>query len=151
MYLLNRNDEALALLRKSEARLFADPPPDLYVNETNTAALIGALLLRGDSAAHGRALLQNALGTVRSHVSYAGASDTAWDDVVLLTLLGQRDQAIATIETRLVEGLLLDLLELDHNPILAPLREDPRYEKALVPARARAAAQVKAARDAGLL
>ena len=45
----------------------------------------------------------------------------------------------------------LGLPELDSDPLLAQLRADPRYGQILAPARIRAAAQVSAARAAGLL
>ena len=48
-------------------------------------------------------------------------------------------------------GYFLALSELDSDPLLAELRSDPRYQQILAPARAKAAAQVEAARKAGLL
>ena len=48
-------------------------------------------------------------------------------------------------------GYFLGLPELDADPLISDLRADPRYQKILAPARAKAAAQVEAARKAGLL
>jgi hypothetical protein len=48
-------------------------------------------------------------------------------------------------------GYAQGLRDLDVDPLLAGLRRDPRYERILAPARAKAAAQVEAARKAGLL
>jgi len=43
------------------------------------------------------------------------------------------------------------IADLDSDPLLSDLHKDPRYNRILAPARAKAAAQIEAARKAGLL
>ena len=65
--------------------------------------------------------------------------------------LGEHEAAFALLERRVAEGNAYDLHDLDWMPAFATLRADPRFERALAPARTRLAAQVQAAQAAGLL
>ena len=88
---------------------------------------------------------------VKVYADHPAIGPEGWWDVIGYALLDERDQAIAALERGVAEGRFLDLGNLDDDPLMADLRADPRYEKIVAPARARAAAQVKAAQDAGLL
>ena len=74
-----------------------------------------------------------------------------WDDVWAYSALGEHEQAMAALRKGVADGYFLDLFDLDTDPLLAELRSDRRYQQILAPARVKAAAQVAAARAAGLL
>jgi TolB-like protein len=143
-----RNDEALAILQRIGKRYFADPPPRPFPDGNGVPFVIGTALLRTGAVAQGRALLSQA---TKVYVEHPAFGPEQWWDVVGYALLGDRDQALAALERGIAAGKFIDLDNIDHGPLLADLRADPRYEKIVAPARARAAAQIKAAQDAGLL
>jgi len=74
-----------------------------------------------------------------------------WYDVDAYALLGELDRACQAVQETVASGFFLDIAVIDTTPWLAPLRAKPCYQQALAPARAKAAAQVEAARKAGLL
>ncbi|HVF35271.1 MAG TPA: hypothetical protein VND91_08100, partial [Candidatus Saccharimonadia bacterium] len=79
------------------------------------------------------------------------AAGLRWHEVLGHTLLGERERAFAALQRGVARGHSAGVTWLDHDPLYAPMRADPRYEKTIAPARARAAAEVQRARDAGLL
>jgi tetratricopeptide (TPR) repeat protein len=148
---LGRNDEALALLRSIAPQIFAEPPPVLYPGDVPKYALVAVALLRTGATNQGRALLQQVVAVFAAHPENRSGWELAWWDVIAFTLLGESDKSIAALQEGVAAGTVLDIATLDHDPLLKDLRADPRYETTVAPARARAAAQVKAAHDAGLL
>ena len=148
---LDRNDEALALLRSLTPPLFADPPPDLYPGQIGPALLSSTALIRTGAVERGHALLQKVVAVVAAHPGNPSAWENAWWEVIAYALLGDNDKAIAALQSGVAAGTVLDIADLDRVPLLKDLRADPRYEKTIAPARTRAAAQIKAALDAGLL
>lgn len=145
-------DEAVAILRRIVPRLFAEPPPRPFPDGDGRRFLVGAALLRSGATAQGRALLEQAAQAYRERPVAHGALGTdGWWEVIGYALLDDRDRAIATLERGIAAGHFLDIAELDKDPLLTNLTGDPRYEKVVAPARARAAEQVAAAVAAGLL
>jgi TolB-like protein/tetratricopeptide (TPR) repeat protein len=151
LVVLDRAAEARELMEKQNGRLFADPPPTLYAGELREALLAGLVQLHSGAQTQGQALVRQVLETDRNHPGNRAANDTTWDDVTALVLLGDVQQALATMEQRVAAGPVLDIVGIDGDPIFAPLRADPRYEKAMAPARKYLAEQVAAAKAAGLL
>jgi hypothetical protein len=74
-----------------------------------------------------------------------------WNDAIAWSLLGDQQRACASLREAVAAGHSSYIEDLDAASYLEPLRAQPCYEKALAPARARNAAQVAAARKAGLL
>ena len=146
-----RVDESLKVLRHVAPALFSEPPPSaLSPTDIPRAFLVGTGLMRTGEVAQGRALIRNALATIEQKPINAAINDASWWDVIGYTLLGDRDGAIAALE-RSASGPALDLAQLEHDPLLADLRSDPRYEKAVAPLRARTQKQIADAKAAGLL
>ncbi|HEX3123612.1 MAG TPA: tetratricopeptide repeat protein [Rhodanobacteraceae bacterium] len=148
---LDRNDEALALLRPLLPSLFADAPPDLYPAQIGAALLVSVAQMRTGAVDRGHALLRKVVALVAAHPGSRHAWQNAWWEAIAYALLGDNDKAMASLQDGVAAGTVLDIDGLDRIPLLKGLRADPRYEKTIAPARARAAAQVKAAHDAGLL
>jgi TolB-like protein/tetratricopeptide (TPR) repeat protein len=148
---LDRNDEALALMRTLAAQAFADAPQVQHPADVPPTMLSALALLRTGAGDKGRALLRQVLAVIRDHPGNRSVWDSAWWDVIALALLGDLDQAMAALESGVAAGVVLDIRELDYDPVLKILRADPRYEKIVAGARARAAEQVAAAKAAGLL
>jgi hypothetical protein len=74
-----------------------------------------------------------------------------WIEVEGHEYLGERDAALQALKQGVDAGYFQLLADLEQDPFLDDLRKDARYERILVPARAKAAAQIEAARKAGLL
>ncbi len=140
--------QALALYRRADPGFFLQPVPTVYSTRALDAVRAGAALRQTGADAQGRALIKAAIAAV-AHAPYYG--DRGWNVVYGYAELGEKDQAFAEMKAAVDSGWYLDLLFLDHEPLIQDLRKDPRYEMILAPARAKAAAQVEAARKAGLL
>ncbi|MEO5596865.1 MAG: protein kinase, partial [Lysobacteraceae bacterium] len=143
--------EALAIFRRVAPEFFVDPVGVLYPGQAADAANIGIALLHTGAQEQGRILLQHAL---RAHATRPRIMDFdagEWDEVWIHAALGEHEQAMAALKQGVADGYFLDLALLDNDPLLAGFRRDPRYQQILAPARAKAAAQVAAARAAGLL
>jgi len=146
-----RVDEALPILRAEWPEQFASPAPKPLPTQIYKSVIAGGALLRSGATAQGRALLLGVIAELSEHPISAGEAYFAWWDVVAFEFLGDHERAIATLDRGVAASVILDLWALDADPLLTGLRADPRYEKILAPARARAAAQVAAAQAAGLL
>ncbi|HEY2345668.1 MAG TPA: hypothetical protein VGH80_07280 [Xanthomonadaceae bacterium] len=146
---LGRYDDVVALYRRVSPQLFAEPLATILPGQDQDAGMLGYALMRTGRADQGRRLLQAALKSRSGRPRIMDYSQ--WDEVEFLVALGERDEAFATLQRDVDTGYFLDIPELDVNPALADFREDPRYAQILAPARAKAAAQVAAARAAGLL
>jgi TolB-like protein/Flp pilus assembly protein TadD len=144
-----RNAEALAIFRRRAPEMFALPVAKLTVSQVNDATVAGVVLLRTGAQAQARALLGQALQAWSTRPALMDFNE--WNAVVIHAALGDNEQAIAALKQGIARGFFIDLVSLDIDPALADLRKDPRYQQILAPARAKAAAQVEAARKAGLL
>ncbi|HET7062885.1 MAG TPA: hypothetical protein VFI49_01325 [Rudaea sp.] len=148
---LNRHDEALAILRTLAPQLFAEPPPKLYPLGIPRRLLVGIALIKTRATAQGRSLVQQVVTELAEHPVNPSTMEFAFWDVLAHEMLGEHEKAIAALGRTLSAGTIVDIRNLDTEPLMEGLRADPRYEKTVAPARARAAAQVAAAQTAGLL
>ena len=148
---LGRSSEVLASYRQATPELLVDPPGKLYPGQVQDAVYVGIALLRTGAQAQGRALLHQALLAQASRPHAHAVDGAQWSDVAIHVALDEKELAFAALKEDVAKGYFLDLMLLDGNPLFADLRKDPRYEQILAPARAKAAAQVEAARKAGLL
>jgi TolB-like protein/Tfp pilus assembly protein PilF len=145
-----RDAEALAIYRQIDPDLFREPASAIYPGRVAAATNIGIALLRTGARAQGESLLRSVL-QARIDRRVMDLYLQQWSDVVIHAALGEHEQAITALKLGIAEGYFLDIAYLDVDPLLAELRSDPRYQQILAPARAKAAAQVEAARKAGLL
>lgn len=142
--------QSLALLRKLEPGLF-EQPIRARTGWAFDRLLAGIALMRTGADAQGRALLKAALA-INSKLAYgAGLFDRSWYDALIYNLLGDQQSACGALRDAVEHGYFINLDRLDHDPLIADLRALSCYQPTLAPARARAAAQVEAARKAGLL
>ena len=144
--------EALTIMKRDAPEMFAaTPPATLYPAQVPMALQAGTGLVRTGSVAQGQALIRAALATIEQKSINAAETDTSWWDVVAYALLDDNDAAIAAIERGVASGEVLDLPELESDPLLANLRTDSRFAPAVAPLRVRAQQQIAAAKAAGLL
>ena len=149
---VGRNDESLAIMRRIAPEMFADTLPiTLYPRQIPRAALVGANLVRAGSFAQGQTLLEKVAQTYADLPINPAIDDGSFWDVRAYAAAKESEQAFAALSRAVDRGALLDITDLDNDPMLVDLRRDPRYEKTLAPARARAEAQIEAAKAAGLL
>jgi hypothetical protein len=147
----DRDAEALEIYRRLLPRLFATPPGPVYPAQAQDAMQVGIGLLHTGQPEKGRALIEASMAAVSNRPYGALIAARGWLEVLGHAQLGQTDAAFAALKRGVDAGYYLGIPDLDVDPLLAGLRKDPRYASILAPARARAAAQVEAARREGLL
>jgi hypothetical protein len=113
--------------------------------------LAGTALVRSGATEQGKRLLLQSLRTYSGRRRNATVFELGWWDVYAHSVLGDLDQACAALQQGVAEGYFLNLPALETHPFLAKLRERPCYQQQMALARTKAAAQVEAARNAGLL
>jgi TolB-like protein len=143
--------EALAIYRRITPEWFNRSTPQVNPAQARDAIQAGSALLKTGDTPRGRALLEAAIAAIAPRPRAAIVADRGWLDVQAYAELGDMDRAFAALQEGVDSGFFLIIAELDGFPQLAELRADPRYMKILAPARARAAAQMEAARVAGVL
>jgi tetratricopeptide (TPR) repeat protein len=143
--------DALLLYRQRMPALFAQPVRRLYPAQAADAIQVGAALIRSGASAQGRALLIGAIPAVASRPYASAIAPRGWWDVVAHAQLNEPEQAFVALQAGVSAGYFLGLADIDSDPLLAKLRADPRYATILAPARAKAEAQIEAARVAGVL
>jgi len=148
---LGRAKEALALLQKLEPDMFLQPEPKLTTSYASDGIVGAAALLGAGAEAQGRDLARRTLADNATRPILQVDSGRGWTDVYGWALLGDKAKACASVREAGAAGLFTDLSRFDVDPVFASLRKEACFREALAPARARAAAQVAAARAAGLL
>jgi tetratricopeptide (TPR) repeat protein len=146
---LGRYPDVLRLYRHTNPELFVDPVGKLSFGQAEDAALVGNALIHTGSPDQGRRLLRAAIQTQSTRPRIMDYSE--WDLVEFHVALGESEEAFAELKRGVADGFFIDLPQLDSDAELKDFRKDPRYQQVLAPARAKAAAQVAAARKAGLL
>ena len=146
-----RTAEALAIQRALHPEFFVQPLPTIHPGLAGSAIRTGIALLRTGATGQGRSLLEAGAVALAQRPYLALVAGRGWNQVVAYGQLGDHDRAFALMQSAVDSGFFLLLAELDADPLAAGLRADPRYEKILAPARAMAAAQIEAARKAGVL
>ncbi|MCI4567751.1 tetratricopeptide repeat protein [Lysobacter sp. CFH 32150] len=146
-----RTEEALATYRKLVPWFFANTTPKVYPGQARDAIHAGTALIQTGAKPQGQALLEAAVASIADRPYPAFVAGRGWFEVVAYAQLGDLDRAFAALQEGVAGGHFQIIAELDADPLLAELRADPRYMKILAPARAKAAAQVAAAKAEGLL
>jgi len=149
---LRRNDPATALaLFRTMMPKVVDGTRAPRPGEAWDAIDAGTALLRTGQEARGRALIRSGIASIADRPYAAAVAPRGWLEVQGYEVMGDRTSALAALKRGVDAGYAQGLSGLDADPLLADLRRDPRYERTLAPARAMAAAQIDAAREAGLL
>lgn len=145
-----RYEEALAAIRAS-APEFLDPAKQPRRNFPQYRGLAGIALLHTGDPERGRDLLRAMLRDLKD-LPVSGTPGRSWDEALAHAQLGDNARACEALRSAVGDGYASWIAtDLDQNPLFADLRGDPCYAAALKPARAKNAAQVAAARAAGLL
>jgi adenylate cyclase len=147
----HRDAEALAVLREIAPEYFAQSAAKISSAFLGDAVLVGAAMLRTGDAARGRSLLRQALQDNAQRPHEAGLFGRQWWDVYAYALLDEPDNACRALREAADSGYFRGVGALDVDPLLAALHARPCYRTELAPARAKAAVQVAAAREAKLL
>jgi TolB-like protein/Tfp pilus assembly protein PilF len=148
---LGRGPEALKLLQELDPGMFMQPEPKLTSSYAGDAIAAGAALIQSGAQAQGRDLIRRAIADNASKPIRQIRYERGWSDVYAWSLLEDYGKACASLREAVADGLFTGLDLLDHTPALAGLRQQACFERDLAPARAKARAQVEAARAAGLL
>ncbi|MBP8098548.1 MAG: hypothetical protein KAY03_04450 [Arenimonas sp.] len=143
--------EALKILQEIDPGMFIQPVPKLTSNYSWDAVAAGAALIGTGATVQGRDLLQRAIKDNARHPIVQLQFGRGWNDAIAWSLLGDQQRACASLREAVASGYTSNLEDLDAFSYLKSLRAQPCYQQALAPARARNAAQVAAARKAGLL
>ncbi len=141
----------IGLERRQHPRWFDAPPGGVYPTEANEALETGNAMLLGGDRVRGEGLVRAAMATVANRPYAAVIGGRAWTQVEGNQHLGNHEAALRALRQGVDAGFFQGIADLDCDPLLAALRKDPRYGRTIAPARAKAAAQVQAARAAGLL
>jgi Predicted integral membrane protein len=147
----HRDADALGVLREVAPEYFAQPAAEVHSAYVADSVMVGVAMLRTGDAARGRALLRQTLQANTQRPHEAGLFGRQWWDVYAYTLLDEPDNACKALREAAGSGYFRGIGILDADPLLADLRMRPCYRESLAPARAKAAAQVAAARKAKLL
>jgi len=148
---LGRSKEALARLQELDPNMFLQPEPKLTTSYASDGILAATALIGAGAVEQGRDLARRTLAANASKPILRLDSGRGWADVYGWALLGEDAKACASIREAVAAGMITEVARLDVDPSLASLRKQACYREALAPARAKAAAQVAAARAAGLL
>jgi len=141
----------IALERKLNPRWFNTPPSNVYSPQAFQALGTGAALMRSGERVRGGALVRAAMASVAERPYAAINGGRTWVDTFGYELLGDREAALRAMQQAVDAGYFQLIADLDSDPLLSDLHKDPRYNRILAPARAKAAAQIEAARKAGVL
>ena len=145
-----RDAEALAVLRAAAPGYFAPAADQAQGAYASDPVLVGAALLRNGATARGQAVLRQAL-QANARRPPAGLFGRQWWDAYVHVLLDEPDLACRALREAADSGYFLGIAMLDADPLLSGLRAHRCYQQSLAAPRARAAAQVEAARKARLI
>ena len=146
-----RADEAVANLRKLMPEMFLQPEPKLLSNYPGDAVLGGMALVVPAPPSRAATCCAAPWPRMPTAQHVALLYGRGWTDALAWSVLGEPEKACAALREASDAGYFMDLGRIDYSQQMAAVRKRPCYEAALAGARARAAAQGEAARQAGLL
>ncbi|HWS77642.1 MAG TPA: tetratricopeptide repeat protein [Thermomonas sp.] len=152
---LDRPDEAEALLRTLPPKVIAPGlfrvPPATKSPYSDDLFVVGLIRLRQGDTASGTALLEAAARQAGAQPVGSGPFTRGWTDVMALGALGRFEEACTAFRTSVDAGFFGELEFARGLVALEPLYAQPCFRDTLAKARARAAAEVAKAAQAGLL
>lgn len=147
---LGELDAARRLLLAARPDWFTEPEPDVGENFQFAIAAAVTLFDSGDPD-QARRLLQATAARMASGQRARGWYAFGNLDVAVYALLGERERALAALAEVAEMGYLTQWQLLKLAPYFESIREDPRFKRALVMLREKAAEQRERARQEGLL
>ncbi len=127
---VRRAPEALKLLETIAPKLTQGPAPELSSQQRPLAAVVGATLLQIEGAqGRGRALVEQALAAKGAPSNRVGGTDDGWFEPICFELLGRRNEALAALQHQIAAGRFVRFTHIDWEPLLKPLRSDPRWRR----------------------
>ena len=150
LQLNKRSEEALVIYRKFVPELFVEQPvPDKTLYPGDTVAVAEALISTG-AVKQAHTLLRMGIKNAAA-LPIAGSLSRRWSVVYGYALLGEYADACAALAEVADKKYFKNYLQLAIDPALATLRQQPCFDKQYGRIRAQTEAQVRAARNAGLL
>ena len=150
LQLNKRSEEALAIYRRIVPDLFAEQlVPDKTLYPGDTVAVAVALISTG-AIKQAHALLRMGIKNAAA-LPIAGSLGRRWSEVYGYALLGEYANACAALAEVADKEYFKNYTQLAVDPALAKLRQQPCFDKQFGRIRAQTEAQVRAARNAGLL
>lgn len=152
---LDHPDEAEAQLRQLPAEVIAPGlfkvPPEARSPYSDDLFVVGLIRLRQGDTASGTILLEAAARQAAGQPVGSGPFTRGWTDVMALGALGRHEEACKAFRASVEGGNFIRLEFAQGIVALQPLYEEPCFRDILAQARARAAAAVAKASQAGLL
>lgn len=128
--MLGHYEDAYDYLVLGNPSLAADTTIEVDRHNLNAIVLLAFIEQKRNRMNHARALLEKALPVVRT-LPRLGSAGHGIKDVQILTMLGRPNAAIealtAAVEEGFVSSHVFDAWPFDRDPIIAPLRSDPRF------------------------
>lgn len=150
LQLNKRSEEALVIYRKFVPELFVEQPvPDKTLYPGDTVAVAEALLSTG-AIKQAHKLLRMGIKNAAA-LPIAGSLSRRWSEVYGYALLGEYANACAALAEVADKQYFKNYTQLAVDPALVKLRQQLCFDKQYKRIRAQAEAQVRAARNAGLL
>ena len=139
---------AVERYRAAFPALFKDPEPDVdRTNSFHAYSLAYALQAAGDHAAAGR-LLDRSLAYIKTIKPESRVGSDRMFEVQVFALQGKKDQALDALRQAVDGGYRANWpVFLKHDPVLASLHDDPRYQAIIADLEADMAAQLKHVRE----
>lgn len=147
---LGRYKEARDTLLRGNDGLM-ETSPDISQRFLADVLAVGSIRLNAGDKEGGTHMLEGALAVAQERAIGPTPHLRQWYDAIALGMLGRHQEACTTIRKSGDAGVITAWRKLDLTKALGELHSAPCYEMALQPIRARTAAAVRAAHDAGLI
>jgi len=144
------SSEVLTLYQEHFPELLESPPAGIDRTNFQAAVELAGLLQTMDRQAEAQLLLDGTEKAIRE-IPRLGEWGYGIEDVRIHTLRGENEKALGALRTAVDLNWRLSWpYYLDHDPVLEPIRSDPRFQEIVQEIRADMAAQLEQVRSRGL-